>query len=381
LTSLNIVEICTGYPPDRTGGAEQVVETIREGLEAEGHNVTILTRFWKRNLFDPKVIQIPTPKSELKGYLMWALQARRKLVGLKPDLIHCHGLEGALLSILTLARGFPRIVHVHNSLTREGGYLNSLVHWFGLWAFELGIILADIVVVPTEVVKHDLLRHLPWIRSSKIVVVPNPVTQPKPVSRSDLEALRNQLNLDGRKVILYFGKIKRTKGLEEICRAYEAMKQKKNAALVIVGAPTATDRFLESLKSSYIDVIFTGFVPDPTPFYGIADIFCIYTSGFEGGETFAISLAEAMYNGVPVVCADNSIFREVTGGNAIFVDPANPAALADAFDLAVMNYESLARMAEDAQRIALERYTPDLFARRIAFVYMGAVNRLRPQAR
>ena len=46
------------------------------------------------------------------------------------------------------------------------------------------------------------------------------------------------------------------------------------------------------LKETYPDVVFTGFVEDPVIFYQIADLFCIYTAGFEGGETFAVALGK-----------------------------------------------------------------------------------------
>lgn len=372
---MNLVEVCTGYPPDRTGGAEQVVSCIREGLVPEGHRVRVVTRCWGTEISSPDIIQIRTPKSELSGYMSWALQASRRVSRINPDLIHCHGLEGAIVCILTKSRPFSRVVHVHNSLSRESGYRSSVVHWFGLWALELGIALADVVVVPTEVVKEDIKRHIHCINRSKIVVVPNPVAQSKPTSPEDLAKLRGQLSLGRRKVILYFGKVKRTKGLEDICKAYEIMRQKKDVALVISGAPTATDRFLEKLKATYGDVVFTGFVPNSAPFYQIADLFCIYTTGFEGGETFAIALAEAMFHRVPIVCADNPIFREVTGENAVFVEPRNVIALARAFDEAVANPLSLRPMVENGYEIAAKRYTPSLFLERIKTVYRAAVAR------
>ena len=376
-----MVEVCTGYPPDRVGGAERVVSCIREGLVPGGNRVVVLTRFWKRAVPDPGIIQVRTSRSELAGYVGWGWQAYRKVSEIRPDLLHCHGLEGAIVCILTKFKPFPRVMHVHNSLTRESGYLSSFVHRLGLWALELAILLADVVVVPTEVVKEDTKRHIRWVSPDKIRVLPNPVTQSPPPSAEELKAVKEQLGIGTRRAVVYFGKIKRTKGLEDLCEAYEMMRQKQNAALVIAGAPTATDRFLEGLKTKYRDVLFTGFVPDPEPYYRLADLFCIYTKGFEGGETFAISLAEALLKKVPVVCADNPIFREVTGGNAIFVSPADPHALAAALDDALSDPPSLAGMVQGGYEFASERYVPRVFVERTESIYREAIARKTQRVR
>ena len=366
---MNIVELCTGYPPDRTGGAEQVVSCIRDGLVPRGHRVRIVTRYWGTRVPGPDITQIRTPKSEFRGYAGWTVQAVRTVSHIRPDLIHCHGLEGALVCIFTSNKRFPRMMHLHNSLSRERGYLKSITHIIGLCVLMLAIMRADLVVVPTQVVREDVFRHLGRTNRNKIIVLPNPVAQSESIPTEEFSRLKRELNANHRKVILYFGKVKRTKGLEDICKAYEMMQRKNEARLVVAGAPTATDTFLQQLKREYEDVVFTGFVPDPAPFYQVADLFCIYTTGFEGGETFGVALVDAMLNKVPIVCSDNPIFREVTGGNAMFAPPQNPGALASAFDKALSDLRPLALRAERAYEFATREYTQEIVSERLEKIY------------
>ena len=155
------------------------------------------------------------------------------------------------------------------------------------------------------------------LNPDKIRVIPNCVDTEYYRPDGLGKEVREKYSLQDKFVVLYFGKIKVTKGVETLCKAFEILKKEVDAALIIGGAAAATNKYSNYLKSTYKDVIFTGFVDDPRKYYAAADVFSIYTQGFEGGETFAISLAEAMSMGMPVACSDNPIFREVTGGNAL----------------------------------------------------------------
>jgi glycosyltransferase involved in cell wall biosynthesis len=213
----------------------------------------------------------------------------------------------------------------------EPGYYNRAIqrHRLGYLLATRAYQKARLVISPTLVVKHDLLSHVKGINPERIRVIPNCVDTEFYRPDGMGEKVREKYSLQDKFVILYFGKIKRTKGVETLCKAFQILKKKVDAALIIGGAATATDRFLNYLKSTYKDVIFTGFVDDPRKYYAAADVFSIYTPGFHGGETFAISLAEAMSMGLPIVCSENPIFREVTRGNAVFGRPESPESLAE----------------------------------------------------
>jgi len=366
---MRVVQACTGFPPDRQGGAENVVRCILSGLPRREFNTTVLTRLWKTRLGADFVTQLATPRGEAMGYLTWGLAGSAVVLRTRPDILHCHGLEGAVLCNAVKVGPRAKVMHVHNSLSREGDFLNSRRHRWGYELLSNACATADAVVCPTYAVRDDVLAHIPSIRQRKVVVIPNPVEVGRLHSEAELSALRERWGLRGKKVILYFGKIKRSKGIEEMCEAYEKLECKDEVKLVVAGAPTATDRFLTHLKEAYPDVVFTGFVEDPVIFYQIADLFCIYTAGFEGGETFAVALAQAMRQKVPVVCSDNPIFHEVTREAAIFAPPHDADALSQAFATALADPEGLRPMAERAFDVAEDEYTPKVFLTRLQSLY------------
>ena len=297
--------------------------------------MTVLTQLHRIRITDPGVIQVGMRNGELRGYAYWATNAWFRALSAGCQVVHFNGFPGQILSLSPFSS--PKVVHVHNSLSMEREWWNDggIRHNVGYVIASQAFRKASLLVCPTEVVKKDVIRHLADIDPSKIRVIPNCVDTEFYKRENVVEDVRESLDLRGKFVLLYFGKIKRTKGIETLCRAFQILKTKIDAALIIGGTFSATDRFLQYLRRTYADVIFTGFVKDPRPYYAAADVYSINTPGFDGGETFALSLAEAMSMGLPAICSDNPIFREVTKGNALFARPEDPQSLAEKlFELA-----------------------------------------------
>ena len=327
-SAARILLVSPGLPPDKTGGIENYVRMVREGLVRRGHSVTILTELHRTLLDDSSVKQIGLPEGEFRGYAYWATRAWFRALRARYEIMHFNGFPGQILSLAPLPS--PKVVHVHNSLSmeaewRDGGLRHDIGYLVASQAFRR----ASVIICPTEVVRRDLSRHLEGLDMGKIRVIPNCVDTQFYNREHVASDVRDTLKIQDKFVIIYFGKIKRTKGIETLCKAFQLLKKQVDAALIIGGTFPATDLFARYLKATYTDVVFTGFVQDPRPYYAAANVFSINTSGFDGGETFAISLAEAMSMGLPVVCADNPIFAEVTRGNALFAKPGDPESLAE----------------------------------------------------
>jgi glycosyltransferase involved in cell wall biosynthesis len=218
------------------------------------------------------------------------------------------------------------------------------------------------------------MRHVPSLSGERIRVIPNCVDTDYFSPGSVPTSIREQYGLSGKFVVLYFGKLKKTKGIEELCKAVAILKRKVDATLIIGGSIAASDSFANHLKETYEGVIFTGFVKDPRPYFEAADVFAIYTPGFHGGETFAIALAEAMSMGLPVVCSDNPIFHEVTHENAVFVPPQNPEALAEGLLSIARDPSRAASLGSGCRKIAEVNYNARSVASQLEETYREAVS-------
>jgi len=373
---MKILLVAPRFPPDGTGGVENVVKMLCTELRLNGNSVSVITRFHDIHIPDPQVRQVYGGGGELGGYSQWAIRAWRELREGDYDVIHFNGFEGQILSLFPML-GAPWAVHVHNSVTREEGWYSQdpLRHAVGQQIVMNSFRRAQLIISPTAVAKKDLIEGVPGVGADRVRVIPNMVDTTYYCRKAVESSVREALGLDGKFVILYFGKIKRTKGIENICRAYEILRRKLDSALIIGGAPTATDRFAKYLAERYPEVIFTGRVEDPRPYYAAADAFCIYTTGFAGGEVFPVALAEAMSMGLPVVCSDSPIFREVTCGKAVFAPPEDPGALAEAILELSRDPNLLGELAGASREVATSSYDTKKVARQVEGAYESLIRR------
>lgn len=366
--------VSPGFPPDKTGGIENYVRMMYSEMRQRGHRVSVLTQLHRKRIPDPWVHQIPTPSGEASGYAVWALKGWVRASRISCDLIHFNGFPGNILS-LTPLRHVPKVIHVHNSLTMEPGYFSRDAgrHKMGYMIAARAYRNGTLVIAPTHVVKEDLIQNVKGIDKNRIKVIPNCID----TGYYRRDGLRNQVrerySLNGKFVILYFGKVKRTKGIETICKAYQMVKKKIDAALIIGGAGTATNWFLNYLKETYRDVIFTGYVEDPRQFYAAADVFSIYTTGVDGGEVFPIALLEAMSMGLPVACTDSPLFREITKGNAYYGQPESPESLAEVLLHLAKNSVEAENKAAECRKLAEREYDSHHVADKLELAYQAAL--------
>ena len=164
---------------------------------------------------------------------------------------------------------------------------------------------ADGVIVSTEQEKQDLIS-LYRTPGHKVRVIPAGVDLEmfKPVDRN---VARSDLGIEGKKVILYVGRIEPIKGLRNLLEAVALLEDQDDTVLLIVGGKPGDDSELELLKSQARQlgigdkVVFTGAVPQCRlpAYYSAADVFVLpsYT------ESFGLAALEAMACGTPVVAS------------------------------------------------------------------------------
>jgi glycosyltransferase involved in cell wall biosynthesis len=185
---------------------------------------------------------------------------------------------------------------------------------------------AETVVTISEVVKEDLIREFglppgkihviyPWVKE---IFFGPPGDEPLPAP------------LRGKDYILYVGLRIAHKNVEGVLRAFLLLLDDfPKLKLVIAGSrystPDVVDRWKgEPRLMGRLIEIHDPSDDDIAGLFGGAKAF-VFPSFAEG---FGLPPLEAMASGVPVVCSDIPVFREVYGDAVRYVDPSRPGSIA-----------------------------------------------------
>ena len=188
---------------------------------------------------------------------------------------------------------------------------------------------------------------------------------------------------DGKLNIMFLGRISETrKGLKYLLRAFSLIKpQLPDVRLIIVGKGKESGyrRYLE--KHDIRDVIFTGFVSeeDKPRYYRSVHVFCAPSLG---GESFGITLIEAMASGLPIVASDIPGYASVLehGKQGFLVEPKNKEALARSL-VHLLSDAELRRKMGEAASLKADEYNWPKVSKRVLEFYERADNRRRARIR
>lgn len=185
---------------------------------------------------------------------------------------------------------------------------------------------AHLAVAASPFTADELHGHSDYPRD-RIHVVPLRIdvdALAKKPGEEELSALRRQWNAEGKRILLYVGRIAGNKRIDLLIRAV-AQLQRSNVLLMVVGDVTLNDASrilhpeLEALAAQLgvaNQVVFTARVPQVTPYLHLADV-VLLPSQHEG---FGVPVAEAMAAGTPVIASASGALPWVLGAD----DPDSP---------------------------------------------------------
>lgn len=224
--------------------------------------------------------------------------------------------DGAYNSFHNYLKYFPKekmVLHLHHTVnsTKE---INATF---------------DKVVTVSHYVKNVFINNS---TIKKICVLPNSVTInnfTKKINENERIQLRKQLGFSNNDyIVLYCGRLAKEKGVIELVKAINNIKE-KNVKLLIVGsinfASKSSDSYTHDLEieaSKKNKVIFTGFVPNDLlyKYYNISDLMIIPSLWEEAAGLVCI---EGMLSRKPIITTGRGGIKEYVKDYAIYVDYNN----------------------------------------------------------
>jgi glycosyltransferase involved in cell wall biosynthesis len=275
---------------------------------------------------------------------------------------------------------WPTVVTVHDVIQLvlpEYRMLPRQRVYFGLVTRALRR--ATAIIAVSECSRRDLIRTV-GVPADRVHVVENAIPETlQPVTDPDaLAAVRARYGL-GEQFVLYLGANDRRKNLDGLIRGYAALPQtlRDRYRLVIAGRQWPHDHPLYPDPRRVVQelgvgdrVVFTGGIPqeEKATLLSAATVFA-FPSLYEG---FGLPVLEAMACGTPVLTANGSSLPEVTGDDAVLVDPSQVEAIAAGLATLLESPE----LRHDLARRGIERAKrfrwPDVAERTIA-VYRRAL--------
>ena len=172
--------------------------------------------------------------------------------------------------------------------------------------------------------------------------------------------------------IVFVGRHDPRKGMQVLLRAWPEIHERTGARLRIVGADPLMVRLAltrAGVKDESIDAL--GFLSQEALTEELLAAKVLVAPSL-GGESFGMVLTRAFACAVPVVASDITGYRDVmTDETGLLVPPGDPGALAEAVSALLADETRRQRLGESARMLAIERYSWDDIARRLAAVYEG----------
>ena len=372
-------------------------------LNRRGQRVTIVTYYKGRDLPGLNIVRTrPTPwhadyevgssrhKLAFDALLVWtALKTARRL---KPDLIHAHLHEGALIGrAVSAVTGAPLVFDYQGSLTAEmldhhfvraGGKRE----WF--WhTLERTIDRLPRAILTSSRHSADLLRAASGHGADRVVALPDSVDtdffRPRTdADQADIATLKAQWGIPpDRLVLVYLGLLARYQGTGHILEAAQrVIAAQPNAHFLMMGYPGVAEYHARAAQLGLTQhVTFTGRVPyeDAARYLRLGDVALAPKLSLTEG---AGKILNYMACGLPTVAFDTPQAHEYMAQSGTYAERGNTAALADRMLGLLADAGRRQTLGAALRTRAMQRFSLDDAASRILAVY-DAVQTPVPEAR
>jgi glycosyltransferase involved in cell wall biosynthesis len=393
---LRIIHVAYIYPPELkvADGITSVVYNITKELAKRGHQVTVFTS----NLADLHQSKLlPAGYYIVNGVSVFYFQSLWRyrtfmftpsiINGLKDlddfDAVHIHdarSFQGICTYLWDKIKQVPYVFQPH------GSFLSSMPEPCNLRMLKLfldKLVGVKIVKNASKIIALSRVEAEQYKRmgvpEEKIAIIPNGIDLSEYVNLPPKGSFKKKFNIpEDRKIILYLGRIHKTKGIDFLIKAYAYLKNKmnfKDAVLVIAGPDDGYLNEVKALANSlgvYNSVMFTGFISSEDKLRALVDADVFVTPSFYG---FPMTFLEACAVGTPIVTTSLGDTLEWIDRNVGYVTQPTPQDLAEAIYGIISDDELYRRFSKNCIEIVKSEFSIEKVVERLEKLYEEVVER------
>jgi len=393
---LKILHVSYIYPPELkiADGITNVVYNVTKELARRGHQVTVFTS----NLADlHTTTMLPTGHYIVNGVSVFYFRSlwRYKTFMFTPsiinglrnldnfDIIHIHdarSFQGICTYLLDKIKQVPYVFQPH------GSFLSSIPEPYNLRMLKIyldKLVSSKIVRNASKIIalssfEANQYKHI-GIPEEKIAIIPNGIDLSEYAELPPKGSFKKKFNIpEDRKIILYLGRIHKTKGIDFLIRAYAHLKNEmkyKDAILVIAGPNDGylgEARTLANSLGLYNSVMFTGFISNEDKLKALVDAEVFVTPSFYG---FPMTFLEACAVGTPMVTTSLGDTLEWMDGNLGYVAQSTPSDLAGTIYKIISDAELHRRFSKNCIEIVKSEFSIEKIMKKLMKIYEEVVER------
>ena len=344
---MKILTVLTYYRP-HTSGLTIYVERLARTLTKRGHQVTVLTSQFEKDLpleeivDGVRIVRIPVLFRVSKGVIMPTFGYLAWKLVLEHDVVHLHlpQFDAAGVALRGRLLRKPTVITYHCDLKLPPGLFNRFVNLVVQIMNDLAARFTHRIGAYTQ----DFADHSPYLRrfAKKVRVILPPVELPK-VGDFDIIDFKTQHNPEGKKPIIGMAtRFASEKGVEILLDALPIVLEKYPDAMVLYAGQyldvMGEEAYFERLKPIIAQYQSKGqwkFLGNLNSlqlaaFYPNLDVLVVPL--LNSTETFGLVQIEAMINGIPAIASNLPGVRQpprMTGMGEV-VPIGDAKALADA---------------------------------------------------
>lgn len=280
------------------GGVERHCQSLYPRMDA-GMDFTVFRRrpYVAEGRTYPRIRFVDLPSTRVKGFeaVLHSFLAARRVVHMRPDVVHIHNIGPAMFSPMLRRAGIP-VVLTYHSPNYEHGKWGRLARKLLRYSERVALANASRVIF----VNRFQMAKFPEEIQRKSVYIPNGIEPPAaPKGREELA----ELGVEAGKYVLAVGRITPEKGFDTLIKGFRGA-DRGGFKLVIAGGVETESRYMERLTrlAGGGDVVFAGqvFGDRLAQLYANAALYVLSSNN----EGFPLVLLEAMSYGLPVLASD-----------------------------------------------------------------------------